>query len=77
MHTSGMSNVPAAETPPQKRSVLRTTTATEWKKTVQRYVPDEHAALVTGATASNMSINDYVRAAVLEKLAREGHWDES
>jgi predicted HicB family RNase H-like nuclease len=74
MHTTAMTDETTATRQPteRQRKPLRTRTAATWTKTAQRYLPDEHAILVKAATAANISINDYVREAVLAAAADDG-----
>ena len=77
MHTIAMTETTAPaperrEPTEAQRAPLRTRAAADWTKTAQRYLPEEHAALVRGATQANVSINDYVRRAVIAALVADG-----
>lgn len=72
MHTSAMSDTAAAPPQPTEKTKTKTTTKTTWTRTLQRYLPAEHTALVAAATKANVSINDYVRGVVADACTDDG-----
>lgn len=70
-----MTNPETTETPPDgapARTVTRTTVATQWHRFPARFEKtQEWPALVAAASALNVSVNDYMRDAVFEKIERD------